>query len=316
MYKLGIISTSFIVDTFMQACNLEPRINVTSLFSSNPKAQELADKHQITTVYDNYQDFLASDIDMVYIASANVAHFDQAMAAIKAQKHLLIEKPMALKPEHINKLYNASLENNVFIMEALTLIAMPNLQILKELTNKIGTIKHVKFNMLQQTRHYQNYLNGEYFNVFDIAKGGGAMYDLGTYLIHPMIYLFGKPNNQTDYAKVNAYNCDLTNTSVFNYNGFDVVLSCSKECFDPSNSVICGDLGTIEIKSMSLLQTIILYSPDGIIQEQFENKLEHRMLAEINHFVDVVSSGEYQSNLYTQTLAQTVCDIIYNVDRK
>lgn len=316
MFKLGIISTSYIVDTFMEACNLEPRLTATALFSANPVAIDLAKKHNIPTVYDKYEDFLASDIDMVYVASANVAHFDQAMQAIKAGKHLLIEKPIALQPDQVTKLYEASQIHNVFIMEALTLIAMPNLQLLKQLITEIGTIKHVKFNMIQQTRHYPRYLAGEYFNVFDIAKGGGVMYDLGTYLIHPMVYLFGKPNNQTDYAQINNYACDMTNTSVFRYDGFDVIISSSKECFDPSNSVICGDFGTIEIKAMSLLQTIIVYDPQGNVINQFESDLKHRMLSEVTHFVDVVASGNYQSNLYTQTLAETVCDILYNVDRK
>ena len=316
MYKIGIVSTSFIVDTFMQACNLEPRLKAIALFSKNPDAKKLAQKHSIESVYDDYQEFLSSDIDIVYVASANVAHFEQAMLAIKARKHVLIEKPMALNVDQISKLYVASREYNVFIMEALTLVAMPNLQVLKDLILDIGVIKHVKFNMLQQTRHYHSFQSGEYFNVFDIEKGGGAMYDLGTYLIHPMVYLFGVPKEQVDFNNVNQYGCDMTNTSVFRYNGFDVILNCSKETFDPSNSVICGDLATIEIKSMSTLDAIKVYDNKGNIIKEYECEVKFRMLPEINHFVDIIESGVYCSNLYSETLAQTVCDIIDKVDRK
>ncbi|MGL5020811.1 MAG: Gfo/Idh/MocA family protein [Mycoplasmatales bacterium] len=316
MYKLGIVSTSFIVDSFMEACILENRIDVTSLYSQNKFACELTDRHNIKSLYTNYEELLKSDIDIVYIASANVAHFEQASLAIKYGKHVLVEKPMCLNKNQVIELYKLAKKNNVFIMEAMTLLAFDNLDILKNLVERIGDIKHVKLNMLQQTRHYESYLKGHYFNVFDIKKGGGAFYDLGCYLVYPTLYLFGNPKEIHNFPVVNKNFVDTTVSSVFRYDGFDVSINTSKVCYDPSNSVICGDGGTIEIKGISEMSVITLYDTKGNIIEVYEKQDVPRMLPEINHFCDILDANKVESHLYTQKIAVDVITIIGEMKRE
>ncbi|MDY6996674.1 MAG: Gfo/Idh/MocA family oxidoreductase [Actinomycetota bacterium] len=64
---------------------------------SYAKASDFVAKHSAGTAFDDYAAMLDSeDVDIVYIASPNSLHFEQAMAALDAGKHVLVEKPMAL----------------------------------------------------------------------------------------------------------------------------------------------------------------------------------------------------------------------------
>lgn len=60
------------------------------------RAKEFARAHGAQSAYDNYDRILADpDIDVVYIATPNALHADQAVAAARAGKHVQCDKPLA-----------------------------------------------------------------------------------------------------------------------------------------------------------------------------------------------------------------------------
>ena len=83
--------------TFMPTLSLLRKSTLNSVFSNNlERAQSMADKFGVPNHFSNYDEFLKSDIDAVYISSANWHHYDQVIRAAKAGKHILCEKPIAL----------------------------------------------------------------------------------------------------------------------------------------------------------------------------------------------------------------------------
>lgn len=61
------------------------------------RAAQFADRHGGGTPYDNYQQMLADTaVQVVYIATPNDQHADQVLAAARARKHVLCDKPLAL----------------------------------------------------------------------------------------------------------------------------------------------------------------------------------------------------------------------------
>src|SRR3990172_8646637 len=87
----------FAEQTFLPTIKLLRKSVVTSLYSSDIKrAKSLADKFGIEKHFNNYDEFLKSDIGAVYISSANVNHYQQVIKAAKAGKHILCEKPLAM----------------------------------------------------------------------------------------------------------------------------------------------------------------------------------------------------------------------------
>src|ERR1039458_3471892 len=80
--------------TFIPTLSLLRKSTLQSVFSNNPeRAQSIADKFGVPHHFSNIDEFLKSDIDAVYISSANFHHHDQVIKAAKAGKHVLCEKP-------------------------------------------------------------------------------------------------------------------------------------------------------------------------------------------------------------------------------
>ncbi len=77
------------------------------------RANELAQKFGVPNYFNNYDEFLKSDIDVVYVASANAFHYGQVIKAANSGKHILCEKPIALNSLQAEEMVEAAKKNNV-----------------------------------------------------------------------------------------------------------------------------------------------------------------------------------------------------------
>ncbi len=95
--KWGIAGCGrFAEQSFLPAVRLTRRSAVTSLYSRDiNRAKSLAEKFGVQNSFDNFDDFLKSDIDAVFVASSNAHHYQQVIKAAKAGKNILCEKPLA-----------------------------------------------------------------------------------------------------------------------------------------------------------------------------------------------------------------------------
>ena len=93
----GGIAEKRTIGGLMMADNAE----CTAIMDLNPEAVErVGEKFGIARRYTTVEDILAQDdIDVVYIATPVFCHKEQVMAAAKAGKHILLEKPMGITTE-------------------------------------------------------------------------------------------------------------------------------------------------------------------------------------------------------------------------
>lgn len=95
--RAGVIGTGFIGPVHIEAL-VRNGVEVTAICGSG-KAQGVADKWHIPHVFTNY-DYEAMvrspEVDVVHITSPNKEHFPQSIAALKAGKHVICEKPLAM----------------------------------------------------------------------------------------------------------------------------------------------------------------------------------------------------------------------------
>ncbi|MBN9242950.1 MAG: Gfo/Idh/MocA family oxidoreductase [Mesorhizobium sp.] len=96
--RWGLIGASTIAKQYMiAAIRNQPDGEVAAVMSSSPeRAAAYAKENGIPTAFSSLPDLLAADIDAVYISTTNELHLEQALAAAKAGKHVLCEKPLAL----------------------------------------------------------------------------------------------------------------------------------------------------------------------------------------------------------------------------
>lgn len=179
--KWGIAGCGrFAEQTFIPSMKLLRKSELTALFSSDIKrAKSLAEKFGVEKYYSNYDEFLNSGIDAVYVASANVNHYHQVIKAAQAGKHILCEKPLAMNSREAEEMVKECEKNNVqlavnYVYRFHPLIVKSKEIIEKQMLGKIINI-NLSFNV--------DFPPGNNFRFIKSQSGGGVLRDLGTHMI-------------------------------------------------------------------------------------------------------------------------------------
>jgi predicted dehydrogenase len=109
-YNVGIIGYGWVAGAHIAAINSGSRAQVTAVYSSRPlDSSQLTAKHgSPITAYQDLKKMLANpDIDVVSICSYPYDHPEQVIAAARAGKHLIIEKPLALSLKDLRAMQKA-----------------------------------------------------------------------------------------------------------------------------------------------------------------------------------------------------------------
>jgi 1,5-anhydro-D-fructose reductase (1,5-anhydro-D-mannitol-forming) len=108
MTRWGLIGASNIAREWVIGAIRETGGEVVSVMSSNAaRARDYAAANGVPNATDSLDDLLGSDIDAVYISTTNELHRDQTLAAAKAGKHVLCEKPLALSLDDAHRMLDA-----------------------------------------------------------------------------------------------------------------------------------------------------------------------------------------------------------------
>lgn len=139
----------------------------------------------------NYEDILADDeIELVAICTPNIYHFEQAGQALRAGKHIVLEKPVTPGHEEALKLKEIAEKNNLTIFPYQNRRWDGDFLTLKELigTGKLGRIHNF-------ISHFDRYVPeiGRAAWRYKGEPAGGTLYDLGVHMIDQALVLFGKP---------------------------------------------------------------------------------------------------------------------------
>ncbi len=162
---------------------------LNSLYSHNKnRVKSLADKFNVPYRFTDYDEFLRSDIDAVYIGSVNADHYEQVIKAAKAGKHVLCEKPLAITAAQAEEMVNACNENNVQFAVNYTMRFHPLVVKAKELieSSLIGKLVSIQINF------NIDFVPGSNYRFDKKLSGGGALRDLGTHTIDLLNYFGGE----------------------------------------------------------------------------------------------------------------------------
>ena len=90
--NIGVIGSGFIVDVFVKGMAAYKHVNLYAIWGRHE--EKIKKFTCFNKYYTNIDDFLNdTNIDVVYVAIPNGLHFDYAYKALKANKHVLLEKP-------------------------------------------------------------------------------------------------------------------------------------------------------------------------------------------------------------------------------
>jgi predicted dehydrogenase len=185
--RWGIISTANIgVAKVIPGMMKSHQLEVTAISSRDFKtAKEWAGKLGIPKAYGSYEEMLADpEIDAVYNPLPNHLHVPLTIAAAKAGKHVLCEKPIAITAKEAKALLK--LPKKILVAEAF---------MVRHATQWLDARRRVKAGEIGEVRAIQcmfTYFNRDPKNVRNMAKiGGGGMLDIGCYPIVTSRFIFG-----------------------------------------------------------------------------------------------------------------------------
>lgn len=180
MMNVGIIGAGHIAEKAARTLAQMDGIQCLAIGSrSQKKAQDFAARFGIPRAYGSYEDLLQDpDIGLVYVATPHSCHFENARDAILAGKPCLVEKSFMMNAVEAAAILALAREKNVFIAEAIWPRYMPVRDMARQVIASGVIGKPV---MLTATLAYNV---SEKERVLQPSLGGGALLDLGVYLLN------------------------------------------------------------------------------------------------------------------------------------
>ncbi len=252
------------------------------------------DETSVKALDDPQQLLDSDDIDAIYLPMANEEHAEWALKAIAAGKHVLIEKPMALKVADIDAIATAAKEQGVTVMEGFMYCFHHQHDYVRELVESgvIGEVRTVRscFSFpMKPSRMYRLER--------DIDNGGGAMWDIGPYAIHTARKWFDdEPQSVMAMAKLLDSGADISLSGLFDYgDGRFAQFDISFERARRSEYEIIGTLGGIKCHTVWQNPNdapLISWWTDAGEEHMVELEIANHFNAEIEHFSDCILNNK------------------------
>lgn len=231
------------------------------------------------------------DLDAVYVATPNAVHAGQVRAALEAGKHVFVEKPAVPTAGEWADLCRLAEARGLVLLENMRTAYDPAMDRLRALLPSLGPIRHVAFHFGQRSSRYDDVLAGRPVNIFDPALGGGALNDLGVYVVHPLVRLFGTPRRASASMVMLPTGADGAGAALLTYPGMVAEVSWSKITHGTLGNAIEGELGTLTLDHITELGRLRVDYLDGRSLDERPVKEPDNITYALRRFVDLVSSG-------------------------
>jgi predicted dehydrogenase len=212
---------------------------------SQARAEEFAGRHGIERAHGSYAAILADpDVDVLYVATPHAQHHAIALGALRAGKALLVEKAFTATLAGAQEVVDAAHETGVFVMEAMWTRFQPAIVRLRELIadGAIGEVRSVQAD-LGVIREYE-----PTDRLFDLALGGGALLDLGVYVVSFAQMLMGNPDTVTATGSRFDSGVDAEAALLLGWaDGRSATLTTSLRCGLPGQARVFGTSGWIDV---------------------------------------------------------------------
>lgn len=298
MIRTAVIGTSSITGAFAEAVAQTEGIAIDAVYSRDlERARLRADELGAPRSFADLDAMLAdAGIDAVYIASPNSVHGGQARAALAAGAHVFVEKPAVLSVAEWDGLADDARRAGVVLLEAMRTPYDAGFVRVQELLGELGPIRRASLRYESRSARYSRVLAGERVNVFDPAMGGGALLDLGVYVVHAMIALFGEPEDVSGAATLvpspapDGVLTEGAGAIVARYPDFVVDLAYSKITRSRLVSEIQGETATMSIDHISSPRRVTIFSDDGEHTVEIDGR-QDSLVGEVERFVELIRDG-------------------------
>ena len=187
--RYAVVGAGWIAqEAFMPGVSQTGNSTITAIVSGSAKnAAKLAEFHGVEHVfsYEQYDEMLASDVaDAVYVALPNSMHADYAIRALKAGKHVLVEKPLATTEAECEAMIAAAKESGAYLMTAYRLHNEPG---------TVALLEHIRSGEIGDPRIYSavfSFVAAPDNHRLKPDHWGGPLQDIGVYCLNAARHIF------------------------------------------------------------------------------------------------------------------------------
>ncbi|MBZ9791913.1 aldo/keto reductase [Rhizobium sp. 3T7] len=253
--RWGIIGPGTIARTFADGIAHSRTGKLAAIATRNPQKPGLGENFPGARIVNGYDALLAdAEIDAIYIATPHTGHAEWAIKAIRAGKHVLVEKPIALSAFDADAIYHEAKKAGVFAGEAFMYRVHPQTAKIVELVKGgvIGSVRIIRssfgFNMGSFKPEHRLFAN---------ETAGGGILDVGGYPVSMARLIAGavegkpflEPERVSGVGHLGQSGVDEWASAVLKFpNGVIAEVSCSIMAQQDNTLRIIGSEGRIEVK--------------------------------------------------------------------
>jgi predicted dehydrogenase len=245
--RWGILGAAKIArEHVIPAIQLSSNGVVTALASRDAaKGAALRERFNIALAFNSYEELLAApDIDAVYIPLPNSMHIEWTRRAIAAGKHVLCDKPLALRADEIDNLIAARNASGLVVGEGFMVVHHPQWQQVKALlaTGHLGTLRMVESSFA--------FFNVDPNNIRNQRElGGGALRDIGVYPIVTTRFATGHEpvSAQASIDWDPRFRVDRFAICLLDFGGFQLSFYCGTQAAHRQHVAFHGDKGWLRL---------------------------------------------------------------------
>lgn len=259
MLRYAIVGTNWLSHIYYHAIEAAGDRVAAVCSRSRERAAELGQGKAL--VYTELDEMLKNpDIDVVYLCIPNVLHADAALRCLRAGKHVLCEKPATVSAAEMEEiLHTARTEGRIFAEAVMNFYSPVTDRLRAELAQ--DSVVSARLDYSQRSSKLDRLRAGEHITSFDRALYGGVLTDLGCYVLHFAVNLFGAPK-KLDASAVFLGEVDGTDVLTLHYDGFDVSVTVSKCAHSMIGSEIQCDRATYTLKNLSVVLGVEKHTMD------------------------------------------------------
>lgn len=234
------------------------------------KAEDFGNQFSIPNRHPSYEALVNDDeVDIVYIATPHTRHHQDALLAIKAGKHVLLEKPFTVNAREAKEVIDAAKSKNVFIMEAMWTRFLPVQSAIQEVI-KNGLIGRPRYIVAEHSQELTSKPR-----LWDPELGGGTLLDLGIYPLNFIVRILGVPSKVTAKAHLTTDKVDESLSAILEYpSDAMATFFSSMSATGPAYASIMGSKGRIDLDYRLLEQTTFrVYNNDAEIIHSYSEEI-------------------------------------------
>ena len=280
--RWGVVGPGRIAENVVRDFAEVDGARVTAVASrSADRARQFADRLGIERAHGCYADVLADpDVDVLYVATPHPQHHAVALGALRAGKALLVEKAFTATLAGAREVVELSRETGVFTMEAMWTRFQPAVVRLRELVAEgaIGEVRSVQADLGVQ----RDFDPAD--RLFARELGGGALLDLGVYVVSFAQMVLGTPDSVTATGSRFETGVDAEASLLLGYaDGRSATLMTSLRNALPGQARVYGTAGWIDVlPRFHHPQTIVLHrpgaEPEPITRPQLGTGYAHELI--------------------------------------